>query len=580
MIDLKTLINERYPGFANKPKILQTITLTFLNKVLHIRDVNNFLEMHKDDYGIQFIDELFEQFNFSYRISNKDAKKIPAEERVVIVANHPIGSLDSLALMSAVYNVRQDIKIVANDVLSIISQLDEFMLPFNLESAGVQRQNIQAISYALQNEKAVIMFPAGEVSRLRFYHIVDGKWNKGAVHFAKKFNSPILPVFIQAKNSILFYATSALNKHFSRLLLAHELFNKRNKVINLKIGDPIPAKAFTSNFINPKMQTKLLKKHVYKLARREQGIYSTEKNIIHPVDVKCIFKEIQNAQTLGITKDKKRIILTDNDNSPNVLKEIARLREITFRSVGEGSGKKLDIDKFDKYYKHIVVWDDEQLEIIGSYRIGIGAEILEQFGEKGFYTSTLFKFSQNFTEEYLNKSIELGRSFVQKKFWNSNALNYLWMGIGSFLAKHDNVKYMFGPVSISNSYPEEAKKMLVYFYNKWFGSVNNLVESKNRFKVPEKDLADYQNTFNADEYKKDFLILKKLIRPFGFTVPVLYKHYTELCDNDGVKFLDFGVDTDFENCIDGLIFVEVDKVKPEKQDRYINCFKNEQKETV
>jgi putative hemolysin len=579
MIDLKKLIDERYPEFNSKPKFIQNLTLNILNKILHVKDINKFLDSHKDDFGIQFIDEVFEKFNFSYRISNKDIKKIPAEGRVIVVANHPIGSLDSLALISAIYNVRQDVKIIATDVLTNITQLREFILPFNLESGGfVQRKNINAIGEALQNEQAVIIFPAGEVSRLRFYHIIDGKWNKGALHFAKKFNSPILPILIQAKNSMLFYMTSAINKHFSRLLLAHEVFNKYNKVINLKIGDPIPAKAFTSSFINAKVQTKLLKKHVYKLARKEQGIYSTEKNIIHPVDVKCVFKEIQNAQVLGITKDKKRILLTDYNSSPNILKEIARLREITFRSVGEGSGKKLDIDKYDKYYKHIVVWDDDELEIVGSYRIGIGSEILKESGEKGFYTSSLFKFSNEFVEKYLGDSVELGRSFVQKKYWNSNALNYLWMGIGSFLAKHEKVKYMFGPVSISNSYPEEAKKMIVYFYNKWFGTVNNLVESKNRFKVPEKDLADYQNTFSADEYKQDFLILKKMIRPFGFSVPVLYKHYTELCNNDGVKFLDFGIDVDFENCIDGLIFIEVDKVKPEKQDRYINCFKvgNEQ----
>jgi putative hemolysin len=579
MIDLKKLIDERYPEFNSKPKFIQNLTLNILNKILHVKDINKFLDSHKDDFGIQFIDEVFEKFNFSYRISNKDIKKIPAEGRVIVVANHPIGSLDSLALISAIYNVRQDVKIIATDVLTNITQLREFILPFNLESGGfVQRKNINAIGEALQNEQAVIIFPAGEVSRLRFYHIIDGKWNKGALHFAKKFNSPILPILIQAKNSMLFYMTSAINKHFSRLLLAHEVFNKYNKVINLKIGDPIPAKAFTSSFINAKVQTKLLKKHVYKLARKEEGIYSTEKNIIHPVDVKCVFKEIQNAQVLGITKDKKRILLTDYNSSPNILKEIARLREITFRSVGEGSGKKLDIDKYDKYYKHIVVWDDDELEIVGSYRIGIGSEILKESGEKGFYTSSLFKFSNEFVEKYLGDSVELGRSFVQKKYWNSNALNYLWMGIGSFLAKHEKVKYMFGPVSISNSYPEEAKKMIVYFYNKWFGTVNNLVESKNRFKVPEKDLADYQNTFSADEYKQDFLILKKMIRPFGFSVPVLYKHYTELCNNDGVKFLDFGIDVDFENCIDGLIFIEVDKVKPEKQDRYINCFKvgNEQ----
>jgi hypothetical protein len=254
---------------------------------------------------------------------------------------------------------------------------------------------------------------------------------------------------------------------------------------------------------------------------------------------------------------------------------MARLREVTFRSVGEGSGKKLDLDKFDKYYKHIVVWDDEELEIVGSYRIGEGSQIIIEKGIEGFYTSTLFRFKANFIDEYLGQSIELGRSFVQKKYWNSNALNYLWMGIGAYIAARQEIKYLFGPVSISNSYPDEAKKMLVYFFYKWFGSVNNFAESKNRFQVPEKDFKEFQNLFNSESYKKDYLLLKKYMKAHGFTVPVLYKHYTDLCEADGVRFLDFGVDKDFENCIDGLIFIEVNKIKSEKKERYIECFRTQ-----
>jgi hypothetical protein len=271
--------------------------------------------------------------------------------------------------------------------------------------------------------------------------------------------------------------------------------------------------------------------------------------------------------------DGKQILITDYQTSPNTLREIARLREITFRSVGEGSGKKLDLDKFDKFYKHIIVWDDDELEIVGSYRIGEGKQIIESEGTDGFYSSTLFKYSSSFMQDYLLESIELGRSFVQKKYWNTNALNYLWQGIGAYLTANPEVKYMFGPVSISNSYPEQAKKMIVYFYNKWFGSVNVLAESKNRFKIPEKEINEFQDVFASSDYKSDYRILKGVLKPIGFSVPILYKHYSELCDSNGVKFLDFGVDKDFENCIDGLILVEVDKIKQEKKDRYINCFK-------
>ena len=186
--------------------------------------------------------------------------------------------------------------------------------------------------------------------------------------------------------------------------------------------------------------------------------------------------------------------------------------------------------------------------------------------------STLFNFSENFTKKYLPESIELGRSFVQKKYWNTNALHYLWQGIGAFLAHNEEIKFMFGGVSISNNYPESTKRMLVYFFNKWFGSEEILAESKNKFMMPEKSTEVYSEQFCSEEYKHDYKMLKNMMKPYGFSIPVLYKHYSELCEDGGVKFLDFGVDKDFENCIDGLILVDIKKIKEEKRERYINCF--------
>ncbi|NLT50445.1 MAG: GNAT family N-acetyltransferase, partial [Ignavibacteria bacterium] len=290
------------------------------------------------------------------------------------------------------------------------------------------------------------------------------------------------------------------------------------------------------------------------------------------IDRKLINKELLESKLLGETKDGKKIILTDFNKSPNVMNEIARLREVTFRSIGEGTGKKMDFDEFDKYYSHLVVWDENELEIVGSYRIGFGKNIYEEIGLKGFYTSTLFNYSENFVAKIITNSIELGRSFVQKKYWNSNALDYLWQGIGALIASNPDIKYLFGAVSISNSYSAPAKNRLVYYYNKWFGSVNNLAHSKNRFVIPKNEIEGLQTEFNGENFKSDFRILKKMLKQFGFSVPVLYKHYSELCEQDGVKFLDFGVDADFENCIDGLLVVDLEKIKAEKKERYINQF--------
>jgi len=206
---------------------------------------------------------------------------------------------------------------------------------------------------------------------------------------------------------------------------------------------------------------------------------------------------------------------------------------------------------------------------VGSYRIGTGENIISNYGREGFYTSTLFNFSEEFVNDYLYDSIELGRSFIQKKYWNTNALNYLWQGIGTYLARNTSVKYLFGGVSISNSYPESAKELIVYYFNKWYADQMNLAHSKNRFSINTVRQTEYSRIFSGMKPKEDYRILKNMLKPYGFTVPVLYKHYSDLCEENGVKFLDFGVDPDFENCVDGLILVQVDQIKEGKKQKFI-----------
>ena len=572
-IDLRQIISSKFPAFSQKPRWIQGIAIALFERILHLRDINKFIVKNEETYGINFIDEVFEMLNFSFSIDHKDIKKIPAEGRLICVSNHPIGSLDGMALVRAMVEVRPDVKIIANDILMSIENLHEYFLPFALDTPSAQKKNIENIGAALEREEAVIIFPAGEVSRLRGLTVVDRKWNKGPIYFSKKFSAPILPMFVKAKNSPFFYLFSLIHYTLSQVLLAHEMFNKKNKTIKIRIGDPIPAKAFSSNMINDKVQIKLLRKHTYMIGRGKVGIYATEKNIIHPVDKKILKHELQFSKLLGEIPDGKKIYLTNMNDSPNILEEIARLREITFRKVGEGTGNKRDIDKYDRYYKHIVVWDDKELEIVGSYRIGVGSEIMENLGPEGFYTSSLFQFSKTLKNEMLADSVELGRSFVQKKYWNTNALHILWLGIGAYLASENRVKYLFGPVSLSNNYPEAAKKMIVYYYSKWFGAEKNLVKGKDEYSVSETDKVKYDALFVGEDSRKDYFILKNMLKPLGFTVPILYKHYSDLCNDSGVQFHSFNVDVDFENCIDGFIVVDISRIKEEKFNRYINVFR-------
>ncbi len=580
-IDIEKIITERFPNLLNnKSKILRSLMVNLLKKILCVDIINEFIMEHNNKYGIEFIDELFEKLNFSYSIANKDVKKIPSEGRIICVANHPIGSLDGLALLKTISDIRADVKIVANNILAEIENINNLIIPLNIFEGGMNRESVLAIGNALEKEMAIILFPAGEVSRLKWLTIRDSRWSKGAVHFAKKYNSPILPFYIEARNSALFYSISTIYKKLSTLLLPYEVFNKKNKTITIKIGDPIPSKAFTSNVINDNVQSKLLKAHVYALSKDNKGIFITEKNIIHPIDRKIIKKELNNSLLLGVTPDNKKIILTTKLESPKTLMEIARLRELTFRKVGEGTGRKLDLDLFDDYYNHLVVWDENELEIVGSYRIGNSEQILKKYGKNGFYTNTLFNYSELFTKTIMPNSVELGRSFVQAKYWNTNALYYLWLGIGAYLANFPNVKYLFGGVSISNNYPEHVKQMMVYIYSKWFKDNNDYAKSFCRFIIPIDKINKFSLIFVGQSFKEDYKQLKQMLKPYGLTVPILYKHYSDLCEDDGLKFLDFCVDRDFENCIDGLILIDINKIKAGKKERYINCFYKDERNVL
>lgn len=568
-IKLEDIVVAKYPHVLQSyPPLLIASIIKLAEKILRLDEINRFLLRHREVYGLDLIDEIFEDLDFSYFISNKDRQKIPAEGRCICIANHPLGGLDGLAIVKAIGEIRSDVKIIANDVLMSLENLCGLFLPYDLESHKPQKKNLAQMAQALQDEMAVVIFPSPAVSRLHWEGIRDGAWQAGAIYFARKCEAPILPIFVKGRNSVLFYVISLLHEKLSTLFLARETLNKKAKTITLKIGDPIPAKSFSANVIKPKTGIRLLKKHVYALGQNKKGIFRTEKTIAHPVNRKTLKSELADAKLLGATTDGKQILLARTAQAPAVMREIARLRELTFRKVGEGTGRKLDNDEFDPHYQHLVLWDEADLEIVGAYRLGLGADILAQRGPAGFYTATLFDYSERLLP-MLHNAIELGRSFVQQRYWKSNALDYLWQGIGAFLQHHPNLQFLFGPVSISNAYSDDAKNMLVYFYRKWFGDQGGLAKAKNPFVLPMRAENDLRNRFASRHYAEDLKMLKESLRYYGFTVPILYKQYSELCEAGGVRFLDFGVDPDFANCVDGLILVQIALLKPAKKARYL-----------
>ncbi|MBN1970846.1 MAG: lysophospholipid acyltransferase family protein [Candidatus Delongbacteria bacterium] len=562
-INLEKLIKEKHPSFDKLHQVIKNPLKFILKKVLHLDSINQFMKANYHKVSTDFIDEVFEYLNFTYTVSERDMQRIPASGRVICVSNHPLGGLDGLALIHAFKKVRKDVKIVVNDILLNISNLHSDFLPYDIYSHTKMRSNIDSINKVLENEGAVLIFPSGEVSRMSFKGIDDKKWNRGAYYFAKKTNSPILPIYINSRNSNLFYTTSIFSKTLSYLLLPHELFNKRNKTINIKIGDLIPSSVLYST--QKEIFMKLLKKHVYLIGKGRKGVFKTEKNIIHPVDRRLLVDDFKNSELLKDLDGKMKLFLVDYENSREIMREIARLRELTFRLVGEGTGKKKDSDDYDRYYKHIVLWDEENLEIAGSYRFAESGKIYDHCGSIGLYTSNLF----NFGNQFLNKlpdSIELGRSFVQKQYWNSYALDYLWKGIGVWLSKNNNIKYLYGAVSISNSFPIEVKDALVFYFNYYYGSKE--CDAHNRYIITENRLSELRKIFCLNDIKKDYDELKKYLRIFGCSIPVLFNHYVKLTEKDGVKFMDFNIDENFSDCVDGLIFVDLQKLKSDKRKRY------------
>ncbi|WP_298749574.1 lysophospholipid acyltransferase family protein [uncultured Arcobacter sp.] len=567
MVDVENEIKKKFPKINLESSFINKSLIKIAKKVVHEESINEFLQANAHKKGFEFVDAVLDNFDFDYTVSSNDVQNIPSSGKVVIIANHPLGGLDALCLLKLVGKVRKDVKIVANDFLAGIEALSSLFVPIDNYKKRQSKKDIKAIYDTLNSGEAIIIFPAGEVSRATPKGIKDPAWNKGFLNFAQHCNAPILPILVDGKNSKLFYTISILNKTFSTLLLSNEMFKKKSKKISIKIGQIIPNENIMPKGIDKKYLLTLYKKHLYALRKGKRSFFVTQSAIAHPESRQEIINELKNSKVIGETSDGKLIYLYNYSDDSIVLKELGRLRELSFRSVGEGINKKRDTDRYDIYYEHIILWDKDALEIVGSYRIGNGEFINNNLGISGFYSSTLFQYKDDFVP-YLNDSIELGRSFVQPKYWGSRALDYLWYGIGAYLKANPQIKYMYGPVSISASLPKIAKDMLVFYYSLYYSSDKNLLDSKlpYQYSVDEKSIKEM---FSCGDKKEDFKRLKTALSNMGVAVPTLFKQYSELCEDGGVNFQGFNIDPDFSNCVDGLIVVEIDKIKDKQKSRYI-----------
>jgi putative hemolysin len=569
LISIERSFYEKFPRLADgRARLFSRPVIDVLRRVACEDRINHTLEALPGSVGLEFIGRLLEHLDFGYSIANTDRENIPAEGRVVVVANHPLGALDALALLHLVGSVRPDVRIFANDMLSHLDPMKPLLLPVDVVGGRAGHASVREAFRALEREEALVVFPAGEVSRMRPTGVRDRAWSSSFVRFVRKTGAPVLPVHLGGNNSPTFYGVSMLAKSLATLLLAREMFGREKSRIHISVGEPVPAHALAGGAGDEQRLAARMRRHVYRLAKRRAPMFPTSAAVAHPEPAAAVRAALDAALVLGQTSDGKRILLLDPQPDCAALREIGRLRELTFRKVGEGTGLKRDLDRFDQHYRHIVLWDEQALAIVGAYRLGEGKMILDRLGFPGLYSATLFDFSPA-ARELIAQGVELGRSFVHPAYWGSRSLDYLWQGIGAYLRAHPQVRYLFGPVSLSAALPLPAREWIVHCHRHFFGESHGLARARNPFLIRAQIEAEAMQAWDGATLDQALKRLKLKLGEYGAALPTLYRQYVDLCDPAGIRFLGFGVDPDFGHCVDGLILVDLQWLKPAKRARYI-----------
>ena len=562
MQELEQRLQQRYPDwFHGRRGQLARPLLRSVGRWSRLDRIEEFLRRNANVRGFDFVAAGLEFIEGRYHVDPAALARIPATGRLLIVANHPSGALDALALLDAVGRIRRDVRIVANDLLGAIGPLQDLLLPVRILGGKVQRTSLQAVEQALAAEQCVIVFPAGEVSRLSLLGIRDGRWQRGFVRFARAAAAPVLPVRVEARNSALFYGASTLFKPAGTALLAREMFARRGRPLRLRIGEPMQLGQG-----DPGAQLLAVRRAVYALGRTTpvaEGCPAGPEPLAAPVPPAQVAAGIAAATVLGQTADGKQILLASCEADSPLLHELGRLRELTFRQVGEGTGRSRDLDDFDLHYQHIVIWDGTAQRIAGAYRIMRGAQALARRGLAGLYSASLFRYSDDAIPR-IAEGLELGRSFVVPDYWGSRSLDYLWQGIGAYLQCQPGIRYLFGAVSISAALPRDAREQLVAYYQRYYGAADGRVQSNRPFQYFAAPPC-----FGELDAAAAFDVLKANLAALGTGVPTLYRQYTDLCEPGGARFLAFGVDPDFSDSIDGLIEVDLHAIRPHKRKRYL-----------
>ena len=558
----------------HKYGFLGTFMGWILMKITRISGINEFYTKHRHLEGMEFLDAILKHYQIDFEVPEEDFKRLPKEGAYITISNHPLGGIDGVLLLKLLVTHRSDFKIIANFLLNRIEPLSPYILPVNpFENHKDAKSSISGFKSAmshLDEGHPLGIFPAGEVSTYKDGRlIVDRPWEEAALKLIRRAKVPVVPIYFHARNSTFFYRLSKISDVFRTAKLPSEVYSQRNRPIKVRIGQPISVEMQNEQETLEEF-TELLRKKTYILSNAYEKerlidqlptslkIPKAPKKIATAVRTEVIQGEIEKLREKEcrlLQSKNYEVFLAKAKDMPFILKEIGRQREVTFRAIGEGTNNSIDLDEFDEYYHHLFLWDDNDKEIVGAYRMGMGSEIFKKYGIDGFYLQDLFRFEPELFG-MMRQSIEMGRAYIVKKYQQKPMpLFLLWKGIVHTTLRHPEHKYLIGGVSISNQFSNFSKSLMIEFMksNYWDPYVAQYISPKKEFKVKLKD-ADKDFIFDeteADLNKFDRMINE--VEPGNLRLPVLIKKYIK----QNAKVVAFNVDPLFNNSVDGLMYIRI-----------------------
>jgi putative hemolysin len=548
-----------------------------LMEVMKLNDINKVFSQNQHFNGLEFVDKILETIGVSIEFDADDLKNIPKTGGFIAIANHPYGGIEGLALVKLLCTVRPEAKVMVNFLLKLIPNLSEFFIavnPFENVQHSSSIGGLKTTFDLLKNGVPIGIFPAGEVSTFSLdkQEITDRLWHPVVGKLIARAKVPVVPIYFHGNNGVLFNILSFIHPTLRTAKLPSEFLNKQGLKIKVRIGRPIDIEDISYKNNTNKLLD-FLRARTYALGTgldEERKLFNPinlfkinkkPKPIIEETPRAEIVEEIEQLESFRVWTEKNyEVYISPTANIPKILREIGRLREMTFRAVGEGTNKKIDLDNYDIYYQHLFIWDKDLQNIVGAYRIGKGDQILDTMGRRGFYLSELFKIKEPFYP-YLRKGIELGRSWIRKEYQQKPLPLYLlWKGILKYLLDNPQYRYMFGPVSISNNFSKFSQSLIVDFItrNHFDYDLAHYVKPKNKFKADLSPI-DTDLLIESSDTLKDLDSLISDIENSHIKIPVMLRQYLNL----NAKIISFNIDPKFADCLDGFLVVDMQNIPPE-----------------